>query len=94
MHAGYYAPDSRSAWKRALARLWPRQRFETPESIDGFSPGYSLVQTVVHVGWGDRLRMLVSGRCDVQAHVYTDVRIRHIHSRGHFTVRPPVFLER
>lgn len=93
-HHAFYAPDPRAGWKRLLTRLWPRQRFETPESIDGFAPGYSVVQTVVHVSWRDRLRVLVSGRCDVEAHVYTETTLRRVYALGNFTVRPPAFLER
>jgi hypothetical protein len=64
---------------------WRNQ--DPPE--EGFVPGAFETVTHVHVGWLDRLRLLVSGHCAVSIHTKTDVLVNRAKSRSQFAVLPP-----
>lgn len=93
---GFYVPDRRPRWKRLLARLFPRTYFGDPfEPHDpSWAPGSMLTVVVVKVDWRDRLRLLMSGRIEIQVRQRTDVHVNRVQSQSHFTVEPPSFLER
>lgn len=91
---GFYAVDRRPRWKRAIARLFPARHLGEQPEREGFAPSTMLIRTVVTVSWGDRLRMLASGRCEVVTRTHTDVSVGRCVSVSQFNVNPPAFVER
>jgi hypothetical protein len=91
-----YAPDPRAAWKRWLQQhLFPQSHLE-PGGEDGnpvFAPGEAITGCHVTLDWKDRLRVLVSGRFNVEMRLRTDAPIGLIQSRTQFNVTPPRLLQ-
>lgn len=91
---GYYAPDPMPRWKRWLQqKLFPQARLE-PGGEDGnpaFAPGEAVIGCNVTLDWKDRLRVLVSGKVNVESRLRTDAPIARMQSRAQFNVTPPSF---
>lgn len=95
-HAGYYAPDPLPRWKRWLQqKLFPQGHLK-PGGDDGdpaFAPGEAITGCNVTLDWKDRLRLLVSGRFNVETRLRTDVPVARMASRVQFNATPPKFLQ-
>ena len=85
-----------------MQRLWRRLGFGTrwdealfdwrsadPGPDDWFVPGVLSTRTVVHVDWRDRLRLLLSGKCEVATYTRTNVAVARGETRSLFSVLPP-----
>jgi hypothetical protein len=81
-------------WRRlGFGRRWNEALFDwrsaDPQPGDWFAPGVLTTRTVVHIDWRDRLRILVSGRCEVTTYTRTDVGVDRVEARSQFSVLPP-----
>lgn len=89
---GYYGPDTLPRWRRWLQQtFFPQQSLASLED-DGdaaFASGEAVAGCNVVLSWGDRLRLLVSGRFNVEIRLRTDVPIARMTSRCQFNVKPP-----
>lgn len=98
MDNAFYAPDPRPQWKQWLQqKLFPRQHFGPvfePYDDPAWAPGECSTHVHITACWRDRLRLLISGRCEVQIRMRTDVPVGRIESRSNFTVQPPGLLDR
>lgn len=85
------APDPRTL----LQRFWSWLGFgwahvERPDDdVPGLAPGYMMSETEMGLDWGDRLRVLVSGRLHSQVVTQTDVMPRRMVSTSAVKVLPP-----
>lgn len=84
-----------------LQRLWRRLGYgfrfdealfdwrnqEPPE--EGFVPGAMSTHVTIHVSWPDRLRLLLSGRCEIVSYMKTDTLVNRAATRSQFAVLPP-----
>lgn len=70
-------------WQRVLWRFFPHP----PRPLDD-NDRRTYLTTEVHitVNWGDRLRLLLTGRARVMVITYTDVEIKDASSRSVFWV--------
>lgn len=89
MTANLVAPDRSTRWQKLLRRLFPRATLPFLDTTPDFAPRYMSVYVVSVLGWLDRLRLLVSGRCEIQVRVFTDVDVGAAHSEACFSVMPP-----
>ena len=87
-----------SVAKRSLAdRVWSwlgfrHARVERPdEPTEGFVEGAVITKTVVWFSWGDRLRVLLGGRVEVETAMETDVVVRRTRSVSGVGVLPPTY---
>lgn len=74
----------RHRWDESLFD-WRNQ--EPPEP--GFVVGAFATHVVAHVSWLDRLRLFISGRCEIIVYTKTDVLVNKAASRSQFAVLPP-----
>ena len=82
--------DQRGLWERLMSKAFPRSKLPIPEDDrPGFAPAYLLVYVEAHLDWRDRLRMLVSGKCEVQVRIYTDVAVKRTFIESRYTVLKP-----
>lgn len=75
-------------------RVYPRVSLPEPELEAGLAPnglaaGYLVSRVVIRFDWKDRLRILVSGRVEVQVQTTTDVFVRAAVSKSVVNVLPP-----
>jgi len=83
-----------SIWHRlGFCRPWDEDLFEwrnaEPGQEDWWVEGTITTNTVVHVDWLDRLRILISGKCRVESFTRTSVTVAHAETRSIFSVLPP-----
>lgn len=87
-------------WQRLWSRLgfgsrWDEELFEwrsaDPQPDDWFVPGTLTMRTMTHVGWRDRLRLLISGRCEVCTYTRTDALVHRAETRAQFSVLSPAW---
>lgn len=74
--------------------IWRRLGFRHPhvhvfDDVEGMAPGACTTNVVVHMSWGDRLRLLISGRFGVQIRMQTDVTVSEAISKCDIGVLPP-----
>lgn len=83
--------DQRTRWQRLMSNAFPRNNLPIPAEDDkpGFAPSYLLTYVEARLDWLDRLRILVSGKCEVQIRTYTDVAVKKSVSESLFTVLAP-----
>lgn len=92
----FYAIYKPTLRERAWRRLGFRQRFDEAlwtwknEPMEGFAEGAITTTVAVYVGYVDRLRLLISGHCQVDVYTKTSVVAEHAVSRSGFSVLPPV----
>lgn len=72
-------------------RLFPRQRIDAPEMPEQGDVFVCEVET--RLDWLDRLRILVSGRCQVTSKTATEHRFGNHATISNFTVLPPTYLD-
>jgi len=93
-HGGYLVTANKpSIWNRLGFNFrfdedlfdWRNQ--DPPE--EGFVIGAFETTTHVHVGWLDRIKLLVTGHCAVTTWTKTDVLINRAETRSEFAVLPP-----
>jgi hypothetical protein len=84
-------PIRRSFGRRLLDRLFPYLCQPDPEWVEGFTPGYCRNRTVMVLDWKDRLRVLVSGRVNLEQVHQTDVQIGKLKTVGTVCILPPGF---
>jgi hypothetical protein len=76
-------------------RLGFRYRFDEglfnwrDEETPGFAPDAITTRIKIRVSFADRLRLLVSGHCEVSAYTKTNVPVDHAITRSRFAVLPP-----
>lgn len=92
--AGYDPPWPMRLWRRLGFRMARATRdieddAEERARADGFVPGYLITRTVATIDWRDRLRLLVSGRLEVEVATQTDVLVRKSRSSADIGVLPP-----
>lgn len=85
----YEAMPERSLRQRVMRGLFPQTHLEPLPEAEGYAPGDYMTVTRVEVSWGDRLRLLVSGRAEVVVRSKTDVSISRDHAASVFNVLPP-----
>jgi hypothetical protein len=69
---------------------WARApRPDEDELIEGWAPGWFIVETRAHLDWKDRLRILVSGNLMVQQAIKTDVPIARSRSTSDIKILRP-----
>lgn len=61
---------------------------------EGFAPGAITVNTITVLDWRDRLRVLVSGVCEVETRVYTSVAVERSEAESAFGTAPPAVRRR
>ncbi len=76
--------DPRPRWQRLFGRLFPIQSLPTPARAEGVTS-----ITVVHLDVLDRLRVLVSGKLEVQVQTDLDKEVICGESRAAASVLPP-----
>lgn len=92
-HAGMMQANKPSTWYRlGFRHTWDESLFdwrnqEPPE--DGFVPGAFSTHIHVRVSWLDRLRLLITGHCEVVCYTKTDVLVNQAKTRSTFAVLPP-----
>lgn len=79
--------------------IWHRLgwRYRSDESLfdwrnkeeEGFAPHALCTRTEIHITFVDRLRLLISGRCELTAYTKTDKLVDHAVTRAQFAVLPP-----
>lgn len=86
---GFYE-EYRAPWHERIWRWFGyRHAYQPrPEETAEF-PSYMVTVTRVHLSILDRLRLLVSGRLDVEAVTQTDVEVRHCKTQSHAAVVRP-----
>lgn len=84
--AMYHVPTWREElWKR----LGFRYRLGTePDGIDAL-PGWMCTETRVQFGWGDRLRLLLTGRLHMRLVHYMPVKCDYAKNRFDFQINAP-----
>lgn len=60
-----------------------------PDEQGWWVPGCVTTHVAVSVSWLDRLRLLVTGCCEVSIYTRTDVLVRRAETRSEFAVLPP-----
>jgi hypothetical protein len=102
MHTAGYKVERLTLAQRLGAWLFPRRHFS--HGLDHARPLHTW--TNIRLSWADRLRLLVSGRAELQvvaatidAHDYREpgifgVRVERGQTVSHFTALPPKFMER
>jgi len=85
----YAAIDAPTLLERLWRRLFPARYREIPEDLEGFAPSYMITEVRIHLGWVDRLRILVSGNLRVETTTKTDVIITKMASQSTVTVLAP-----
>lgn len=90
MNAAMTQQDNRSRWRRFVDSLFPYHSLPLPDDDrPGFAPAYIKSFTECRLDLADRLRLLVSGRCEVVTRIYTDVPVAKMDSEAVFNVLPP-----
>lgn len=64
-------------------------RSSDPQPSDWWKPGVLSSHVQVRVDWLDRLKLLISGKCQIDVYTRTDVIVRKCESRSTFTVLAP-----
>ena len=78
-------------------RLWQRLGFHGARALrpdedelkEGWAPSWFIVETLVHLGWLDRFRVLVSGNLHIDHAIKTDVPIGKSYSTSAVGILPP-----
>lgn len=83
-----------SIWNRlGFKYSWDENLFDwrnaEPVESDWFVPGTLNTETIIHVSFLDRLRLLVSGKCAIDCYTRTNVTVGRAESRSKFAVLPP-----
>lgn len=89
-HAFYaiYKPTIRERFWRASG--FRHANAERPDSDEeGWAPGWLAVNTFAHLGWLDRLRLLISGNVEIECFVKTDVSIGKSRAVSSVGILPP-----
>lgn len=92
----YYSIYKPSLRERVWRRLGFRHRFNEAllkwrnEPTDGCVEGAITTTVAVHVGYVDRLRLLISGHCEIAVYTKTDVLVQRAVTGSQFDVLPPV----
>ena len=74
-------------WRRlGFRRAWVRR---SSKAEGGFAEGYIVVESVTHFDWKDRLRILVSGRVQIEHAIKTDVAVMRSLVETDVAVLPP-----
>lgn len=81
-----YSVRRRTIWDRLFPQSWP----EYPER-PGYKPGALTTHVEVRLGWLDRFRILISGRCTVRVKTITSIDDSKAESFSTFSVLPPTF---
>lgn len=64
-------------------------RTAEPGPSDWFVSGVISTHVRIHVGFLDRLRILISGECEVSCYTRTNVTVDQAQTRSDFAVMPP-----
>lgn len=92
-HAGFEKVSRPSIWHwLGFRHRWDEALFEwrNQEPLEpGFVPGAMATRVIVHVCWLDRMRLLVSGRCEIVSYMKTDALVNKTQTRSAFAVLPP-----
>ncbi len=64
-------------------------RNEEPKEGDWFVPSALCTHVVVHLGWLDRCKLLITGKAEVISYTRTDVLVKKAVTRSEFCVLPP-----
>lgn len=72
-------------------RLFPREHIDAPEMPE--QGDVFVCETEVRIDWLDRLRILVSGRCQVTTKTATEHRFGNSATVSNFTALPPTYLD-
>lgn len=84
--AMHHVPTPRErAWR------WLGFRYHLGEEPDGIDalPGWMCTRTRLHLGWPDRLRLLVSGRLHMQLVQHTTVQVEGTKNRFDWHILAP-----
>lgn len=90
----FYSVHVPTIWERlGFRRRFDEELFawrnEEPKPEDGLVPSALCTHVRVHIDWWDRLRLLVSGACEIEVYTKTDVLVNKAISRSQFSVLPP-----
>ena len=47
----FYAPDTRSLWRRLLDRMFPSKLAPRLEDKEGWAPGYMITEIIATLNW-------------------------------------------
>jgi hypothetical protein len=86
---GYYGVEKLSLLGRIKRRLFPARPLMPADPEPGFAEGELLTNVMLKVDWLDRLRILCSGRAQIEVRHQTDVVLLRVSSRASFYVLPP-----
>lgn len=98
---GFIGGGAYCAKQSLRSRIWRALGFGMNNSMDmtdwrceeepGFAPGALVTDTVVHLDFLDRLRVLVGGRLRIEVSTKTDVLVKKSKSMSAVGVMPPSY---
>jgi hypothetical protein len=88
-HHAYCAEYRPSIWNRLGFCSCSAPCPDADEFAEGWAPSWLMVETRVHLGWKDRLRVLISGNLMTDCAVKTDVPIARSRATSVVSVLPP-----
>lgn len=86
--AGFVLPR-KTIWNRLGFRHGHAPRGEQDSELPGWAPGWLVTDTRIHLGWSDRLRVLISGKLHVESFTKTDVVVSRALTTTGIGVLPP-----
>jgi hypothetical protein len=84
----------RLGWRYKYDEALFEWRNTTPSPTDWWKPGCLSTLTVMRIGWLDRIRLLISGTCELRLDTRTNVIVDRAESRSQFSVLPPSYWKR
>lgn len=85
-------------WQRFVRWLfpsYPTNRMARMEEKDPFQVRDVIrTSTVCHLDWKDRLRVLISGRCQVEGYIRCENTVGAVDSVADFNVLPPAWMDK
>ncbi len=88
-HAYYAREPFWGRFWRKLGFHWGHVPYLDDSEEEGWAPGSFIVETGVHLDWGDRVRVLISGNLHVGQRVKTDVLIGRSKAVSRVGILPP-----
>jgi hypothetical protein len=86
---GFCTKFKPTIWHRLGFGECSAPRPDSEETLEGYAPSWFIVGTRIHLGWQDRLRMLITGNLMVECAVKTDVAISKSKASSAVSVLPP-----
>jgi hypothetical protein len=75
-------------------RIWSILGFghahaEMHDDHPDFAPGALITDTFTYLDWGDRFRVLISGKINIESRTQTDVAVKYARTNTNVRVLPP-----